>query len=95
MNRIQKEASIDFVRYICSLKFGKLPGKRFWWCIEFHMNTWTVIKSFYLTLPPPFPSPPECHMYAVFWTVLVLAIFDHFLSLLALKTKFIKLCTKF
>ena len=58
MNRIQKEASIDFLRYICSLKFGKLPGKRFWWCIELHMNTWTVIKRFYLALPP-LPPPPR------------------------------------
>ena len=40
------------------------------------------------------PLHPECHIYVVFWTALVLAIFGHFLLLLELKTKFIKFWTK-
>ena len=33
---------------------------------------------------------PKCHIYVVFWIVLVLAIFGHFLWLLEFKTKFIE-----
>ena len=37
----------------------------------------------------------ESHIYAFFWTILVLAIFGHVLSLLEFETNFIKFWTKF
>ena len=44
-----------------------------------------------ISTPKFLPLGPECHVYAVFWTILV----GHFLSLLEVKIKFSEFCTKF